>query len=198
MTPSYHAHTLLRQSATGELPPHHYQAQAYPANTHTISNPPGHGIPRSFGCDASYGLPTANVAGGQQAATAFLGMPGTSSAAFAGDPSSGVFGNEYSPMQGVPMANASLPGMAAPQLPQTAGMHGLAPQVQPSHGQPGSCYQFPNPFNLEQGSHMPGFGNGFSMQQVPSVLGQIGAQFQSPRPMHGMGRPASPRPAFGF
>lgn len=185
------------------MPPNHYQAQAYPVNMNDFSSPHApsaaqRGIRRSFGCDASYGLSSANGAAGQQAGTAFHGIPGMSPAAFAGDPSSGMFGNEYSPMQGMPMANASLPGMAAPQLPQTVGMHGLAPQVSPLQGQSASCYQFPNPFGLEEGPHMPGFGNGFSMQQVPSVLGQIGAQFQSPRPMHGMGRPASPRPAFGF
>lgn len=185
------------------MPPNHYQAQAYPANMNAFSSPRApsvaqHGIPRSFGCEASYGLPTASVAAGQQAGTTFHGMPAMSPAAFAGGSSSGVFGNEYSPMQGMPMASESLPSTAGSHLPQIAGIHGLASQVSPSHGQPASCYQFPNPFNLAQGPHMPGFGNGFSMQQVPSVLGQIGAQFQAPRPMHDMGRPASPRPAFGF
>lgn len=60
-----------------------------------------------------------------------------------------------------------------------------------------SAYQFPNPFALDQGPHRAGFGNGFTMQQMPSVLGQMGAQFSMPA-AHAMGRPASSGAAFSF
>lgn len=104
--------------------------------------------------------------------------------------------------QGIPMASGNLPTMGSmPQLNRSQ-------QLPPSHlsspflygnqsEQMNTGFQFPNPFNLEQGPHRPGFGNGFTMQQMPPVMGQMGAHFNMPGMSH-MGRPATPRSAFGF
>ncbi|KAK9897040.1 hypothetical protein P389DRAFT_52460 [Cystobasidium minutum MCA 4210] len=160
------------------------------------------GMP-SFGYSPQQQMPPMAASTPRQGMDPLHGMPGMPPTAFPGGIPGGVFGSEYSPLQGMPMAHTSIPGVPPIHTAQPpgvpSGLNGFAPQGTQMPGQPGNVgYQFPNPFNLEQGPHKAGFGNGFTIQQLPSVLGQIGAQFQMPRHVQGMGRPASPRAGFGF
>lgn len=128
-------------------------------------------------------------------------------------PRMSAFGSERAPMQGVPMAisstNTGIPAVhGMPSQPMQAQGHAspfpATQQAQPGFGTSAGTtasggYQFPNPFDLEHGPHVPGFGNGFTLQQMPSLMGQIGAHFQMPRGMqYGMTKSASPRPHYGF
>lgn len=126
------------------------------------------------------------------------GIPGAMPASLAGSYPGNL--GDYLPPQGAQMGAPSSPFMSA--MPQCNNAHLPGQHIHPftaglQPGQPQLGYQFPNAFGLEQGPHKPGFGNGFSMQQIPSVLGQMEAQFSMPFALH-VGRPGSSAVNFGY
>jgi hypothetical protein len=67
----------------------------------------------------------------------------------------------------------------------------------PGQGPSTSRYLFPNPFNIQQGPHDASCARGFTMQQMPSVMGQMGANASSGQ-LPFQGSPLMHRQGSGF
>lgn len=103
-------------------------------------------------------------------------------------------GNHHmgSPMMPAPPVAAETQGTNMPPF-----AHVQTPSSMPPLPGGGAGYQFPDPFNLPNGPPRPGFGNGFTMQEMPSLMNHLhmgNGRFGGPAPfsMRGMAGPSMP------